>query len=109
MSSTKQSATKAGRSKAAKARKLATSVSFRVALIGTTWQGFVGTYSYTFNHAPSGEEVVARAGDFQSIHDYETVSVTLIQYTDGERRIVKVVRPWQLPDSVELYCDANGY
>lgn len=99
---------KQGRTKQAKARKLGESVSYRVALIGVAWEGFTGTYEYSFDHEPTTEEVERRAGDFQSVTDYETVKITRIQYTDGDRRIVKIVRPWQSQESIDLYCNANG-
>ena len=99
---------KAGRTKAAKARKLRETVSYRVFLIGRAWGGFDGTYSYTFAHNPSESEVKAAAGDFESVEDFETQEVRTIYYTDGERRIVKTVRPWSSVESFDKYCDANG-
>ena len=98
---------KAGRTKAAKARKLRETVSYRVFLIGRAWGGFDGTYSYTFAHNPSESEVKAAAGDFESVEDFETQEVRTIYYTDGERRIVKTVRPWSNVESIDKYCDAN--
>jgi hypothetical protein len=108
MTLTQQHATKAGRSKAARARKLGESVSYHTYLIGIAWAGFEGTYDYQFDHAPTAEEVKAKAGDFQAIMDFETQAVRTIRYTDGERRIVKTVRPWANEDSVDKYCGANG-
>ena len=99
---------KTGRSKAAKARKLSESVSYRVYIIGWAWGGFQGTYSYTFSHEPTQKEIEHGAGDFQSVDDYEIVRLRCIHYSDGERRIVKTIRPWANQDSVDIYCDANG-
>jgi hypothetical protein len=97
-----------GRSKAAKARKLAESITYRVAIIGIAWEGFTGTYGYSFDHEPTAQEIKAKAGDFQSIVDYETMRVTHIRYTDGDRRIHKITQPWGREDSIDIYCDANG-
>ena len=97
-----------GRSKQAKARKLAETVSYRVAIIGIAWQGFKGTYQYSFGHEPTAEEIQRGAGDFQTVLDYETVRITLIRYTDGERRIIKITRPWEHEESIDTYCDVNG-
>lgn len=100
--------THTGRSKQAKARKLSTSTYYQVSLLGIAWQGFTGTYVYTFNHDPTLKEVNARAGDFQHVIDYETIEVKTIQYTDGDRRIIKTVRPWEFYDSEEKFLDANA-
>lgn len=98
-----------GRSRAAKARKLNESISYCVAIIGITWEGTEGTYSYTFDHEPTAEEIKHKAGDFQAILDYDVKQLRTIRYSDGERRIVKNVRPWANgEESIDKYCDANG-
>lgn len=99
---------KAGRSKQAKVRKLSDTVVYRVYLIGISWWGFGGTYSYSFDHLPTEDEITTKAGDFQSITDYEVEQRRTIHYTDGELNIIKIVRPWARVQSVDTYCDANG-
>ena len=97
-----------GRSKAAKAKKLGEFTTYRVYVIGYTWEGFKGTYSYTYDHEPTEQFIKARAGDFESLVDWQVVQHRKIMYSDGERTIVTKVRDWQLEDSVDVYCDANG-
>ena len=97
-----------GRSKAAKARKLGEFTTYRVYVIGQTWGGYKGTYSYTYDHLPTEQFIKARAGDFASLTDWQIVSERKIVYSDGERKIITKVRDWQLPDSGDFYCDVNG-
>src|ERR1700690_90819 len=103
-----ENADKVGRSKAAKARKIGESTTYQVHVIGHAWGGFKGTYGYFFDHEPTEQEINAKAGDFESLIDWQIISVRTIQYNDGERRIVSVVRDWHLSDSADFYCDANG-
>jgi hypothetical protein len=99
MTLTKQAATKAGRSKAAKARKLNTSITYRVDLIGWAWGGFKGTYEYTFDHEPSAKEIRSRAGDFESIEDYQVTAEIRTQLADGYQLRHKTVEPWKREES----------
>lgn len=105
---TKRTVMKAGRSKAAKARKLGEFTTYRVFVIGHAWGGFKGTYSYTYDHNPTEQFIKARAGDFESLIDWQIMAHRRIVYSDGERTIVTKVKDWQLEDSVDFYCDANG-
>lgn len=99
---------KQGRTKQARARKIGESVSYRVWIVGHTWEGFKGSYSYIFNHEPTADEIVKGAGDFQGVIDYQINRITTIHYTDGERRIVKIVRDWDSLENGEFCCDAYG-
>jgi len=84
-----------GRSKAARDRKLSESTGYRVDVVGILWQGTEGSTSYTFSYLPTPEQITQRAGDFQSILDYQVTAVTSIQYVDGYRVIRRVVEPFE--------------
>ena len=103
--------TKAGRSKQARARKIDESVCYRVWVVGMLWQGTKGATSYNFmspSQEPTEQQVLERAGDFSDVLDYEIVKIRTITYTDGDRRIVKVVRPWNSVENGEFCCDVYG-
>jgi hypothetical protein len=96
---TKSQPAKLGRSKAAKARKLNVSLNYRVDIIGFTWEGFEGTYSYSFDHEPTSKEIRSKAGDFQEIKDYCITAVRRTQFPDGYRIQHTVVEPWKRDES----------
>ena len=97
----------AGRSKAARAQRLGTSISYRVDLIGLTWGGFTGTYSYTFDDDPSAKEIRSKAGDFQTIDDYKVTADIRTQLVDGYQLRHKIVEPWKRKKSELQFMAAN--
>ena len=80
---------------------------YQVRVIGATWEGFDATYSYEFDHVPTEAEVKQRAGDFQSIADYQVIEIT--RTGDWEREVTtrKVVRDWESEDSEDTYMCAQ--
>jgi|SRR6266851_68640 len=96
-----------GRSKAAKARIIGQSTGYTVNIIGVTWEGYEGTYTYTFPYLPTQHQITQRAGDFQSIKDYETVAVTHTDYVDGYRVRRKIVDHWQHSESADQWTDSQ--
>jgi hypothetical protein len=99
---------KVGRSKAAKARIVSTRTHYVVDVIGYTWEGYVGTYTYDFSTLPTQYQITLKAGDFESILDYQTREEKVIYYTDGRRLIHKTIDAWQKPDSEEKFLDSQG-
>lgn len=99
---------KQGRTKQARARKIGETVSYRVWIVGYTWEGFKSAYDYHFARIPTREEIERKAGDFQSVEDYQVYETRTIHYTDGERRIGKIVRDWTNPESSDFCCEAYG-
>lgn len=98
-----------GRSKAAKGRKVNTSIVYRVDLIGQTWEGYDGTYSYSFDHQPTAKEIRSKPGDFQGIKDYSITAVIRTQLTDGYQVRHKIVKPWKREESdLEFFASQNG-
>lgn len=97
-----------GRTRVAKARKLSESTGYRVDLIGVTWEGIEGAYTYTFPYLPTQHQVTLRAGDFQLVTDFQITAVTNTQYVDGYRVRRKVVDKWEHEESEEKWSDAQG-
>lgn len=50
--------------------KPVTRIACSVKITGQTWQGFDGSIEHAFNHEPSHEEIMAKAGDFQFVTGY---------------------------------------
>lgn len=99
---------KVGRSKQAKNRKLSQSTGYRVDVIGTTWAGYESTYTYTFPYLPDATKINLRAGDFQSVDDYQITAVTRVEYVDGHRVRFDVVCEWAKDDSADKFAEANN-
>ena len=86
-------------SKAAKARKMGTQIHYRVNLLGRTWGGFDGAYTYTFDEPPTAANIRSKAGDFESITDYSVTAIIRTQLTDGYQIRHKIVEPWKREES----------
>ena len=49
---------------------------FQVNVIGQAWGGFESTYTYEFEKFPTLQDVRSKAGDFESVDDYEVIKST---------------------------------
>lgn len=80
--------------------------SFHVNLIGRIWQGQIAAYSYVDSEMPKdARAVLALAGEFQSVIDYQVVKVTRGGEWSHEWTRRKVVREWTEDDSQDAYFD----
>ena len=77
---------------------------FQVNVIGRAWGGFESTYQYHFNKLPTLQDIRSKAGDFESIDDYEIVkhTTTFAPTPKGYKRIdeCETVREWASEQAV---------
>lgn len=83
-------------------------ISFEVGVIGCAWQGFEATYLYTFDKFPTEKEITSKAGDFQSITDYQITRITTGGSWEYDWTRRAVVRDWSKPESEEKYWNATA-
>ena len=51
-------------------------MTYTAKVYGRAWAGYMATTEYTFDHAPTKEDIEKKAGDFESLH---SAQVTLTQ------------------------------
>lgn len=91
--------------------------SYRIDVIGQTWQGFQGSYSKPFNQTLTSQPfspdlLLAHFGDFQSIEDFR---VTKIEYgfdRKGNKSVSthteEIVRDWRNADHAQAFEEMNS-
>jgi hypothetical protein len=81
---------------------------YTVRLIGETWEGFTSSYEYTFRHEPTAEEIKSKAGDFQSITDYQVYRQRTVGTWESETTTRELIRNWQNENNAIAYVMAGG-
>ena len=83
-------------------------VAYHANIIGKTWQGLIGSYSYTFyGTEPTISQVTSKAGDFARVIDYQVVKVETQNRTMPrgwqEIRTLMVTQDWARSDSEQAF------
>lgn len=81
-------------------------VSFTVDVVGRIWSGHTGTYSYHFVTFPGETAIRAKAGDFESITDYEVTRITAGGDWSHSWTRRKVIRAWQDEANRDIYLES---
>lgn len=87
---------------------------YSVTIVGWAWGGFTSSYRYEFDHLPTKHEIECRAGDFESVTDYEIEATEhKVQVGKGgkvstETITRRLVREFVKEDSADVVMACNG-
>jgi hypothetical protein len=80
-------------------------MTYTVVVVGHLWSGPLSSYEYEFYHEPTEAEIKAKAGDFQSVDDYQVTKVERSNLTSNQGRtrtytiVFDLVRPFDKASS----------
>lgn len=81
-------------------------VSYQVDVIGTIWQGTDAAMRYTFRSLPTKAEVIAKAGDFDHIQNYQTTQIVRGGSWRFDWTKRKIVQSWTVDESADVFADS---